>query len=48
MDGGNVTAALSVLPDLLVTGSEHTWGSDTVLEPRTERRPSALRLTKPS
>ena len=48
MDGGNVTAALSVLPDLLVTGGEHTWGSDTVLQPRTEGRPSALRLTKPS
>lgn len=45
---GDVTAALSVLPDLLVTGGEPTWDSDTVLEPRNEGRPSTLRLTEPA
>jgi hypothetical protein len=45
---GDVTTALSVLPDLLVPGGEPTWDSDTVLEPRSDGRPSTLRLTKPT
>lgn len=48
VDDGQVVAARSVLPDLLVTGGQMTWDADTVLEPRGENRPSALHLVRPS
>lgn len=43
---GHVVAALSVLPDLLVTDGRPTWDADTILEPRGQNRPSALQLVK--
>ncbi|WP_245900577.1 hypothetical protein [Prauserella shujinwangii] len=44
---GAVTAAVSVLPDLLVTGGQARWSRDVRLEPQGERRPAALRLVEP-
>ena len=40
-------AAVSVVPDLLITGGQTTWGADTRLEPATPTRPAGLRLVEP-
>lgn len=47
VDDGQVVAALSVLPDLLVTGGRRTWDADTILEPRGRNHPTALQLVQP-
>ncbi|WP_216216055.1 hypothetical protein [Amycolatopsis aidingensis] len=46
--GGEVTSAVSVLPDLLVTGGKARWSTDARLEPQGTRTPAALRLVEPS
>lgn len=46
MDGRTV-AAVSVVPDLLSTGGQPTWGAGTRLEPATPSRPAVLRLVEP-
>jgi hypothetical protein len=40
-------AAVSVVPDLLITGGQTTWGAETRLEPATPTRPAGLRLVEP-
>ena len=44
---GDPVAAVSVVPDLLVTGGQSTWGPETRLEPATPTQPAALRLVEP-
>lgn len=44
---GEVVSAVSVVPDLLSTGGQRTWGADTRLEPTSPSRPAVLRMVEP-
>lgn len=46
-EGGEATRAVSVVPDLLVTGGQPQWSDEVVLEPRGQDTPAALRLVEP-
>lgn len=42
---GKVAKAVSVVPDVLVTGGRSTWGAGTVLKPQSRTRPALLKLS---
>lgn len=43
---GQLAKAISVVPDLLVTGGRRTWSNDARLEPRGSTTPVVLRLVE--
>ncbi|EID53342.1 hypothetical protein [Saccharomonospora xinjiangensis] len=45
---GEVTRAVTVLPDLLATGGRAKWSRDVRLEPQGQRAPAVLRLVEPA